>query len=87
MKLTIDHIRYARYSDLAALTGIEASYFSAWTKSRRLSERSLTLVAERLGMDEHDVLKGLTLRRRDAAIARKFQERVRQLVEAKKAHS
>lgn len=80
VKLTIEDIRYARHIDLAALTGFGARDFAAWTKSRGLSERSLNVLAEQLGMEKTDLLKGLELRRQDAALARKVQERIKQLI-------
>jgi hypothetical protein len=79
VKLTIEDIRYARHIDLAALTGFGASDFAAWTKSRGLSERSLNAISQELGMEKPDLLKGLELRREDAAIARKVQERMKWL--------
>jgi len=80
LALTIEDIQHLRYIQLSLLTGIDASNFSAWSNDRRISERSLERIASRLGMSKVDLLKGLELRRQNAAIARAAQSKATRLI-------
>jgi transcriptional regulator with XRE-family HTH domain len=78
--LSVEDIRYMRHSQLAELTGIDPSNFVAWSHRRRISERSLERIAQRLNISKADLLKGIELRRQDAAIARAAQTKTDQLI-------
>ncbi|NJO74189.1 MAG: hypothetical protein HC833_10800 [Leptolyngbyaceae cyanobacterium RM1_406_9] len=80
LTLLAEDIRYLRHTQLSLLTGIDPSNFSAWSNHRRISERSLERVAQMLGMSKLDLLKGLELRRQDAAIARTTQAKANRLI-------
>lgn len=78
--LTPDDIRYLRPAQLAILTTIDASYFSAWSTGRQMSERSMELIAHALGITKSDVLQGFELRRKDSALARTAQDKAEKLI-------
>jgi hypothetical protein len=80
LTLLAEDIRYLRHVQLSLLTGIDSSNFSAWSNHRRISERSLERVAQRLRISKLDLLKGLELRRQDAAIARAAQAKATHLI-------
>ncbi|MCY7273166.1 MAG: hypothetical protein LH702_05340 [Phormidesmis sp. CAN_BIN44] len=82
--LTAHDIRYARTVDLAALTGFDSSNFAAWFNRRGLSERNRAIIAQRLGMDQFEFLKGLELRRQDMAIAREVQAKLEAIISSRK---
>jgi hypothetical protein len=62
------------------LTGIHASNFAAWSSTRAISEKNLKIIAQSLGIDKSEALKGLELRRRDVAIAREVQAKFEKLI-------
>lgn len=70
ISLTSDDIRYIRASQLAMLTGINATNFPRWDQGGRISERSLERIASGLWITKHDVLRGFDLRRHDLIQAR-----------------
>jgi transcriptional regulator with XRE-family HTH domain len=78
--LSADDIRYLRHSQLAQLTGIDASSFSAWSQQRRFSERTLDQLAHLLGTPKTVILEGFDLRRQDVATARLAQHKAEQLI-------
>lgn len=80
LTLTIEDIRYLKHSQLAQITGIDASSFSAWSRYRCFSERTLNQIAQCLGMPKTDILQGFDLRRRDMAAARLAQDKAEQLI-------
>lgn len=81
--LTAEDIRYARNVDLSALTNIDPSNFAAWTAKRKLSERNMNLIAERLGMDKYEFMRGLEMKRADVAIAREVQAKFEKIIAAR----
>lgn len=81
LTLSVEDIRHIRHSQLALITGIDSSNFSAWSNHRKISERSLERIAQKVGMSKADLLQGLELRRQDAALARAAQVKVSQLIE------
>lgn len=78
--LSAADIRYLRHSQLARLTGIDASCFSAWSRYRCCSERTLEQISHRLGIPKTDILQGFDLRRQDVATARTAQDKAEQLI-------
>ncbi|HEY9762379.1 MAG TPA: hypothetical protein V6D07_07625 [Trichocoleus sp.] len=78
--LTPDDIRYLKPAQLARLTRIDARYFSAWSTSRSISEKSLELIAQALGLTKSEVLQGFDLRREDAALAQAAQVKASKLI-------
>lgn len=78
--LTPADIRYAKHTQLAELTGFDPSYFSAWSSSRRISEKNLSVIAERLNLTKPQVLEGLELRRQDVAIARRVHDKLDRVI-------
>jgi hypothetical protein len=78
--LSVEDIRHLRHSQLARLTGIDASSFSAWSRYRCFSERSLDQIAHRLSIPKTDILQGFDLRRQDIAIARTAQDKAERLI-------
>lgn len=80
LMLTLEDIRYARHTQLAELTGFDASNFAAWSSHRRISEKNLTVIAEKLNMSKLQVLEGLDLRRQDTAISRQVQEKLDRVI-------
>jgi hypothetical protein len=78
--LSVEEIRYIRHSQLALLTGIDASNFPRWDSGKRISERTLERIAQGLHTSKLDVLRGFELRRQDVAIARTAQEKAEQLI-------
>lgn len=80
LTLTIEDLRYLKYSQLAQITGIAASSFSAWSRSRCFSERTLDQIAQRLGLGKTDILQGFDLRRQDMAAARLAQDKAERLI-------
>lgn len=81
LTLTIDDFRYIRHSQLATLTGIDPSYFSAWSHQRTISERNLERIAQKLGISKTEFLSALELRRQDAATARQAQAKANRLIQ------
>lgn len=79
--LLAEDIQHLRLTQLSLLTGIDPSNFSAWINQRRISERNLERIAQRLGMSKPDLLVGLELRRNNAAIARTVQAKANRLIE------
>ncbi len=79
--LSVEDIRHIRPCQLAQLTGIPSSNFSAWSGTRSISERSLERISQQLGISKADLLKGFDLRRQDQAIARHAQAKADQLIE------
>jgi hypothetical protein len=65
MKISPTDIRFARPCDLAALTGIDASSFTAWTGRRKLTEQSIQAIAKALEMTPGEFLTAWELRRED----------------------
>ena len=80
LTLSAQDIRYLRPCQLAQLTGIAPGYFSAWSTTRGISERSLERLAHQLGLSKADLLRGFDLRREDQAIARAAQKKANQLI-------
>ncbi len=78
--LTADDIRHARNVDLSALTGFDPTAFAAWGNNREISGRNLNAIAQALGMEKHEVLKGIELRKKDSAIARQVQQKLEALI-------
>jgi hypothetical protein len=78
--LTVEDIRHARNVELAALTGFDATAFAAWSGTREISGRNLKIIAVALGMEKHQVLEGIELRKKDTATARAVQERLETLI-------
>ncbi|MDX2215256.1 MAG: hypothetical protein SFY66_18475 [Oculatellaceae cyanobacterium bins.114] len=78
--LTAEDIRYARNVDLQKLTGIHASNFAAWSNNRHISERNLGAIAQALGMEKSEVLRGFELRRKDNQTTAKITERIEALI-------
>lgn len=78
--LTAEDLRHARNVDLAALTGFDPAAFAAWSNSREISGRNLNAIAQALGMEKHEVLKGIELRKADSAIARMVQAKLERLL-------
>ena len=76
-----EDIRHLRHIQLEMLTGIDASNFSAWSNTRGISERNLERIAPRLGMTKGELMKGLDLRRQDAATARASRSKADRLIE------
>jgi hypothetical protein len=56
--LSVEDIRHLKHSQLSLLTGINSSSFAAWNHQRRLSERSLERIAQRLGLSKPELLQG-----------------------------
>ncbi|NJN85568.1 MAG: helix-turn-helix transcriptional regulator [Leptolyngbyaceae cyanobacterium SL_7_1] len=80
--LTIEDLRYAKHTQLAALTGFDPSSFAAWSSNTRgISERNLRRIAKALNMTQLAVMEGLELRRQDAATVRAIQERVDNVIQ------
>ncbi|MGF1566868.1 MAG: hypothetical protein ACFCVD_02135 [Nodosilinea sp.] len=78
--LTAEDIRYLRPIQLSALTQIQSDSFSAWSSTRRISEASLTAIANALGIDREEVLRGFDLRRQDSAHAKAAKEKAARLL-------
>jgi len=78
--LSVEDIRHLRHSQLSLLTDINPSNFSAWNHQRRLSERSLERIAQRLGLGKPELLQGFELRRQDSVIARVAQTKANHLI-------
>ena len=78
--LSAQDIRHLRHIQLARLTGIDASSFSAWSSRRRFSERSLEQLEQRLGIPKSDILQGFDLRRQDMTTARAAQAKADALI-------
>jgi hypothetical protein len=78
--LTAEDIRYARNVDLASLTKFDATAFAAWSNAREISGRNLNAIAQALGMEKHEVLRGIELRKQDTVTARKVQAKLEQLL-------
>jgi hypothetical protein len=78
--LAAEDIRYLRHVQLSVLTDIDASNFPAWNQGRKLSERTLERMAQRLSIGKAEILRGFDLRRQDAAIARTAQSKAIQLI-------
>jgi hypothetical protein len=78
--ITAEDIRYARNVELATLTGIDSTAFAAWSSSREISGRNLKIIATALGMEKHEVLQGIELRKTDTAIARAVQQKLEALI-------
>ena len=83
--LTAEDIRHARNIDLAQLTGFDPTAFAAWSNSREISGRNLKIIATALGIEKHEVLKGLELRKQDSAIARAVQQKLEALIASRTA--
>lgn len=66
MELNAEDIRYARPCDLAALTHIDASSFTAWTRGRAITDRYINEISKLLNMPPEEFLKGWNQRRQDA---------------------
>lgn len=81
MAFTSEDIRYLKHIQLAVLTGIDASNFSAWSSYRRISERNLERIAEKLGMSKSELLEGLELRRKDVQMRRKARAKADRLID------
>ncbi|MEP0923476.1 hypothetical protein [Leptolyngbya sp. ST-U4] len=79
MRLCAEDIRYARAIDLQAITGIDASNFTAWSSRRHISERNLGVIADALGIEKSEVLRGFELRRQDTRMAREVAEKLERL--------
>lgn len=78
--LLAEDIRHLRHTQLARLTGIDPSNFSAWSRNRRISERNLERIAQQLGIAKPELLQGIELRRQDAAIAQSAQAKADALI-------
>lgn len=78
--LTDEDIRHLRQVQMAALTGIHPTYFSAWSSYRRISERSLVAIASALGVEPSEILRGFALRRMDIACAKEAQAKADKLI-------
>lgn len=78
--LSAEEIRHIRYAQFSLLTGISASSFPAWSQGRRLSERTLERIEQRIGTSKVNILHGFELRRQDAAIARAAQAKANRLI-------
>jgi hypothetical protein len=83
--LTAEDVRLARNIDLANLTGFDATAFASWSNNREISGRNLNIIARALGMEKHEVLKGIELRKRDTALARAVQEKLEHLISSRTA--
>ncbi|MBD2462295.1 hypothetical protein H6G89_14700 [Oscillatoria sp. FACHB-1407] len=77
--LTAEEFRFARAIDLERLTGIDASCFAAWSKTRQISERNLEAIATALSMTKGEVLRGFELRRQDTQLATQVSSRLKEL--------
>lgn len=80
LMLTAEDIRCLRPTHLAALTNIQARYFSAWSATRRMSEASLKTVADALGINREEVLRAFDLRRKDWASAKAAEAKALKLI-------
>jgi hypothetical protein len=80
--LTAEDIRHARAIDLEKLTGIHASNFAAWSNARHISEKNLTVIAQALGMEKPEVLRGFELRRHDNRTAQTVAAKLEALITA-----
>lgn len=78
---TTEDLRHLRHIELETLTGINASSFSAWTSTRKISERNLEKIAQKLGMTKSELIEGLDLRREDAAKSKRVRAKADQLIE------
>lgn len=65
MHITTNDIRFARPCDLAMLTGIDQSSFTAWTRQRKLTEQSIQTIASALNISPSEFLSAWELRRQD----------------------
>lgn len=81
LSLTVEEISYLRNCQLAAITGVNASYFSAWTLRRQISERLLGTIAARMGLDKGDLLKALELKRQEAQKAAQIRAKADRLIQ------
>jgi hypothetical protein len=81
MQLTAEHIRYAKPLQLATLTGLDASSFSAWTNTRYMSGQMQEKLATLLGMEKLEFIRGFEARRRDARTIKEFQAELDKIVE------
>jgi hypothetical protein len=82
--LSSEDLRYLEPSDLESLTGIPASYWRAWGKTRKISERSLAKAAQALSLPMAVVLDGLNLKRTDVAKTRAAREKAARLVQQRR---
>jgi hypothetical protein len=57
--------------------------FAAWSNLREISGRNLNQIAAALGMEKHEVLRGLELRKADTALARTVQQKLATLIAAR----
>jgi hypothetical protein len=80
MELTPEDIRYLRPTQLAHLTGFTPSDFAAWSRQRKISERSLERISERTGISKLVFLSGLELRRQDSARSKEAQRKIERLL-------
>ncbi|HEY9660380.1 MAG TPA: hypothetical protein V6C65_18155 [Allocoleopsis sp.] len=80
LTLSVEDIRYLRPIQFAQLTGIPSSSFCGWIRNRRISERNLERIADKLGMSKADLLQGLELRRQDVMDARTAQTKADRLI-------
>lgn len=78
--LSAEDIRYLRPVQFALLTKIHSSYFSAWSASRQISERSLEQIAVSLCIPKSEVLRGFDLRRQDTASTLAAQHKANELL-------
>lgn len=80
MQLTAEHIRYARPQQLAALTGKDPSTFSRWSHTLLMRGQTQQELADLLGMDVIELIKGFQLRRSDALEAKRYQAQIDELI-------
>jgi len=80
LALTVEEFSHLRHSQLAQLTGIPPSYFSAWKRQRGISERKLGEIAGKIGLTSSDLLKVLEARRREAEKVREAQAKADRLI-------
>lgn len=78
--LTPNDLRHARNVDLANLTGFDSGAIAAWSSTREISGKNLSAMAKALGMEKHEVLQGIELRKQDTAIARDVQRKLEQFI-------
>lgn len=81
LSLSVEEISRLKHSQLAVLTGIPPSYFSAWKGRRGISERKLAEVAGKIGLSPSDLLQVLEARRKAAEKDREAQAKGDRLID------
>jgi hypothetical protein len=79
--ITVEHIRFAKVSQLASLLGIASPNASAILAGRGLSEKTLERASKK-GINADVLLKGIALKRHDLIITKKLQAELQDVLGA-----